>query len=139
MDDREDISRRLFMIKSCAGLGSAWIVSHLPEIAAAQEHAHHAALSQATPRLEFFTHEQAIEVEAIAAQIIPTDDTPGAREARVIYFIDRALMTFAAGEREALVKGLRQLPSQVRKRFRPAQKFSELGSAQQIQLLKTIE
>ena len=95
MDDREDISRRLFMIKSCAGIGSAWIVSHLPGIAAAQGQAHHAALSQATPKLEFFTPEQAVEVEDIAAQIIPTDDTPGAREARVIYFIDRALATFA--------------------------------------------
>src|SRR5229473_3109566 len=66
MDDREDISRRLFMIKSCAGLGSAWIVSHLPEIAAAQEHAHHAALSQATPRFEFFTpEERAVLVEGL--------------------------------------------------------------------------
>ena len=79
------------MIKSCAGLGSAWIVSNLSGIAAAQEHAHHAALSQATPRLEFLTPEQAVEVEAIASQIIPTDDTPGAREAHCAHFIDFVL------------------------------------------------
>ena len=37
----------------------------------------------------FFTPEQALEVEEMAAQIIPTDETPGAREARVVAFIDR--------------------------------------------------
>jgi gluconate 2-dehydrogenase gamma chain len=139
MDDREDISRRLFMIKSCAGLGTAWIVSHLPEIAAAQEHAHHAALSQAIPKFEFFTPEQAVEVEAIAAQIIPTDDTPGAREARVIYFIDRALATFATEERAALVEGLNDLQKKARKRFGKAKRFSDLSSGQQTELLKRIE
>ncbi len=137
--DNQDISRRLFVTKSCAGIGSAWMLANLPEILLAQEHAHRAAQSGAPVKFDFFTPEQAAEVEAIAAQIIPTDDTPGAREARVIYFIDRALMTFAAVEREVLVKGLKQLQSQVKKQFKPAKKFAELGSEQQIGLLKTIE
>lgn len=139
MDDREDISRRLFLINSCAGLGAAWILSHLPEIAAAQEHAHHLALSQAPSRFEFLTHEQSIEVEAIAAQIIPTDDTPGAREARVVYFIDRALATFATDDRAAMVAGLNDLQKKTRKRFGKTKKFSDLSSAQQTELLKGIE
>ncbi|PYT19675.1 MAG: hypothetical protein DMG57_44565 [Acidobacteria bacterium] len=33
-------------------------------------------------------------IAAIANQIIPSNDGPGAREAGVIYFIDRALSTF---------------------------------------------
>ena len=33
---------------------------------------------------------QAATLEAVATQIIPTDDTPGAREARVVNFIDNA-------------------------------------------------
>ena len=45
---------------------------------------------------EVFTPEQAKEVEAIAARIIPTDELPGATEAGVVYFIDRALKTFAS-------------------------------------------
>ncbi len=138
MDD-QDISRRLFLIKSCAGLGSGWIVSHLPEIAAAQEHAHIAAQSQLPPTLEFFTPEQSVEVEAIAAQIIPTDDTPGAREARVVYFIDRALATFATDERAAFVTGLNQLQKKVGKRFGKTRKFSDLKAEQQTVLLKKIE
>ena len=138
MDDQE-ISRRLFVIKSCAGLGSAWLISHLAEIAAAQEHVHHAALSQAQSKFEFFTQEQSVEVEAIAAQILPTDDTPGAREARVIYFIDRALATFAADDRQAFIKGLNELQKKCRKRFGKSKKFSQLSSEQQTEILKGIE
>ena len=127
------------MIKSGAGITSAWLMTHLPEIVAAQEHAHLVAQSEAPSKFEFFTQEQAVEVEAIAAQIIPTDDTPGAREARVIYFIDRALATFAAEERPALVEGLKQLQKKTRKLFGKAKRFSELTSEQQITVLKGIE
>lgn len=138
MDD-QDISRRLFLINSGAGLGSAWILSHLPEIAAAQQHARHVAQSPADDKFEFFTAEQAAETEAIAAQIIPTDDTPGAREARVIYFIDRALATFASGDRPVFVDGLKDLEKKTRKRFGKSKKFSALSSEQQTELLTGIE
>ncbi|SRR6266567_990372 len=137
--DNQDISRRLFLINSCAGLGSIWLAASLPEILAAQEHAHHAAQSVSPSKFEFFNLEQAAEVEAIAAQIIPTDDTPGAREARVIYFIDRALATFAAEERAVLVEGLNDLQKKARKRFGKTKRFSDLSSEQQTELLKGIE
>ena len=138
MGNRE-ISRRSFVIKSCAGAGSTWLLSNLPEVLLAQEHAHHAALSATPVALEFFTSDQAAEVEAIAAQIIPTDDTPGAREARVIYFIDRALTTFAAEDRPAFIRGLDEIQSKVKRRFKGKDRFSVLASGQQIQLLKSIE
>ncbi len=139
MEDRKDISRRLFLMNSCATLGSVWIVSHLSEISAAQEHAHNSAQSQPPSKFELFTPEQAIEVEAIAAQIIPTDDTPGAREARVIYFIDRALATFAAEERGAFVEGLKDLQRKTRKRFGKTKKFSDLSAGQRTKMLEVIE
>src|SRR4029453_4974402 len=134
-----DLSRRRFIFKSCAGLGSAWIASHLPDIAAAQEHVHSIAQSGASPNLEFFTPEQEIEVEAIAEQIIPADDTPGAREAHVIYFIDRAMATFASDERPAFIKGLGELQKRTQKRFGKSKKFSELSSTEQTEILKKIE
>ena len=59
-----------------------------------------AAQSTGAYKFDFFTPEEAVEVEAIAARIIPTDDTPGAREAGVIYFIDRSLVTFASGDQQ---------------------------------------
>src|ERR1044072_5546267 len=136
---KQAISRRLFISKSSAGLGSAWLLSNMPEIIAAQEHAQHAAQSATPTKFEFFTPEQAADVEAIAAQIIPTDDTPGAREARVVYFIDRGLTTFASDDRPAFVKGLKELQVKVRKQFPKANSFSALSSAQQIQLLKAME
>jgi gluconate 2-dehydrogenase gamma chain len=137
--DNEDVSRRLFLIKSLTGVSSAWLALHLPEIAAAQEHAHHAIQSVAPTKFEFLTPEQAMEIEAVAAQIIPTDDTPGAREARVIYFIDRALTTFDKDKQPQYVKGLKELQAKQKKMFKSSTKFSDLNAEQQIKVLKAIE
>ena len=135
----EDRSRRVFLIRSLTGVSSAWLALRLPEIIAAQEHAHHVAQSEAPTKFEFFTPEQAAEVEAVAAQIIPTDDTPGAREARVIYFIDRALTTFDKDKQPQYVKGLKELQSKQKKMFKNSQKFSSLKPEEQIKVLKAIE
>ena len=86
-------SRRSFLAGSAAGLGSAWVAANWTGILEAQEHAKRAATSGSPGKFEFFSPEQATEVESVAAQIIPTDDTPGAREAGAVYFIDRALTT----------------------------------------------
>ena len=60
-------------------------------------------------KLSFLSAAEAADVEAVAAQIIPTDDSPGAREAGVVYFIDRALATFLsqlAGDYRAQLAGV---------------------------------
>lgn len=63
------------------------------------------------------SREEAAEFEAIAARILPTDETPGAREAGVIYFMDNVL----GAEREevlpALRKGLSDLQAVAVRRF----------------------
>jgi len=138
MDD-QDASRRLFLIKSLTGVSAAWLALRMPEIVAAQEHAHQAVQSSAPVKFEFLSPEQAVEIEAVAAQIIPADDTPGAREARVIYFIDRALSTFDKERQPLYVKGLKDLQAKQKKMFKNAAKFSELNSEQQIQVLKAFE
>jgi len=135
----DDFSRRMFLIKSLTGVSSAWLALRMPEIIAAQEHAHQAAQAEAPTKLDFFTPEQAAEVEAVAAQIIPTDDTPGAREARVIYFIDRALTTFDKDKQPQYVKGLVELQKKQKKMFKNSAKFSGLNSEQQIKVLKAFE
>ncbi|HZM88370.1 MAG TPA: gluconate 2-dehydrogenase subunit 3 family protein, partial [Blastocatellia bacterium] len=135
MDD-QDASRRLFLIKSLTGVSAAWLALRMPEIVAAQEHAHQAVQSSAPVKFEFLSPEQAVEIEAVAAQIIPADDTPGAREARVIYFIDRALSTFDKERQPLYVKGLKDLQAKQKKMFKNAAKFSELNSEQQIRVLK---
>jgi gluconate 2-dehydrogenase gamma chain len=134
-----DASRRQFLLSSVSGLSSAWLALRWPAILAAQAHAHQAAQSGDPVQFQFLSSEQAIEVEAMAAQIIPADDTPGAREARAVYFIDRALTTFDREKQAAYTRGLKDLQVKTQKLFANKNKFSDLASEQQIQLLTTIE
>lgn len=117
------------------GVSSAWLAAAWPEILSASDHARHAAAS-APDTFEFFTPAQAAEVEAIAAQIIPTDQTPGAREAGAVHFIDRALATFDAGKRALYQSGLEDLRQRCAAK---APSFSALASGDQIEILKAIE
>ena len=112
-------SRRIF-------LSSPWI-------AAAQQHAKHAARSAQPLKFEFFTPEQAADVEAMAEQIIPADETPGARDARVVYFIDRALVTFEREKQKQYTDGLNKLRTDLGKRF------SDLNHSEQTAALRGIE
>jgi len=134
----EEKSRRAFLVKSATGLGGAWVLANYPAILAAEEHVLEAAEADRL-QFAFFTPEQAVEVEAMAAQIIPTDETPGAREARVVNFIDRALVTFEKGRQDAYTTGLAELEAETRRRFPSAGRFSELTFDQQIELLTAIE
>ncbi len=129
MSSRKE-SRRSFLVESAMGLNAAWVAANYPGILAAQQFEHTATQKGQQPHLAVFTEAQAVEIEAIAAQIIPTDDTPGAREAHCVYFIDRALATFAKNDQPTYIQGLRDLQ---------AKKFSTLTSEQQIQVLTEIE
>ncbi len=75
--------------------GAAWLTAQWPGILAAAQHAHAAAKANPAPAFEVLTPEEAKEIEALSSTIIPSDELPGAREAGVVYFIDRALKTFA--------------------------------------------
>jgi gluconate 2-dehydrogenase gamma chain len=129
-------SRRSMLVTSATGLSSAWLAAHWPEILMAQEQARQVARSGGG-KLEFLTPDQAVEVEAIASQIIPTDSTPGAKEAGSVHFIDRALASFDRGQQAIYTKGLDDL--QAKARQMGADKFSSLNSAQQVEVLKGIE
>lgn len=138
MKHTEAPSRRGFLTASVSALGTAWVATRWPAIVAAHEYAQRVAGS-GQPAFQFFSPEQAVEVEAMTAQIIPTDDTPGAREARVIYFIDRALTTFERDKQPLYQKGLAELPAKARQLFPGQHRFAELSPARQVQVLTTIE
>jgi gluconate 2-dehydrogenase gamma chain len=118
-----------------------WLVASplAAAVLAAQEHAHQAARSASPPPLTVLDAAEAREIEAIAAQIIPADATPGAREAGVIYFIDRALATFDQDKRPLYTEGLKNLQSKRDALFPGSQSIAALQPAQQIRLLQTIE
>src|SRR5258705_4544673 len=92
--------RRTFLTRGAAGLSAAWLTAQWPAMVSAATHAHAAAASPNPAKFDFFTPEEAIEVEAIASRIIPSDGTPGAKEAAAVYFIDFALVTLATTAEE---------------------------------------
>lgn len=103
---RDQPDRRSFLLQMSGTAAAAWVNAQWPAVVAAAQHVHTVASAKAAGKFEALSAEQARQVEAIASQIIPTDDSPGAREAGVVYFIDRALMTFAADTRPTYEKGI---------------------------------
>jgi len=133
-------SRRAFLAVSGAALATLWLSADPEEVRASLEHAAHAAADpgKALP-LEVLTPEQAADVEAIAEQIFPKDDTPGAREARVVNFVDHSLATWAAEQRDPMIKGLDALNAEAEKRWPGTGRFAKLGSERQVELLHARE
>ena len=132
-------TRRSLLVGSASGVSTVWLASRWPGILAAQEHAQQVAASGGPATFGCFSPEEAAEIEAVAAQIIPTDDMPGAREAHVIHFIDRALVTFDREEQPVYAEGLQELQAKTQELFPNSGKFSALTSAQQIQVLTALE
>lgn len=97
------------------------------------------AIAGDTPPLGFLTPEQAAAVDAATARILPTDELPGAREAHVLTFIDRALETLVPHAQEPFVEGLRQLEEKAAELFPDSGVFASLSEAQQDEVLRAIE
>jgi len=135
----ENLSRRDFLSRGGAAVSAVWLSAHWPAIVAASEHAHQAAKSSSPPKFQFFTPEEAAEIDAISARIIPSDETPGAREAGVVYFIDRALKTFAVDDQKTYREGLPGLQLRVRELFPSVEKFSSATPEQQDQILHALD
>jgi len=81
---------------------------------------------------------EAADLEAIAARILPSGDSPGAREAGVIYFIDVALADLEAESLDLVREGLTELRREIRNDY-GASSFVTLDEAQQIEALKAIQ
>jgi gluconate 2-dehydrogenase subunit 3-like protein len=133
------LSRRRFLAQGAGGLSAVWVSAHWPALLAAATHARHAAQSTVAPKFGFFLAEEAKEVEAISARIIPSDDTPGAREAGVVYFIDRGLSTFAVDDQKTYREGLPELQARVTEMFQGVSKFSALTPEQQDEVLHSFD
>jgi len=136
-------TRRQFLSASMTLAGAGLIDLNWTEVAAAAEHADHmAGMAQATPAPAGFatlTAAEAVEVEAIASQIIPGGDTPGAREAGVVYFMDRALGTFFSAELPAFRKGLAEFQRNFAAHGSSGKLFSQVGGARQCAWLHEVE
>lgn len=82
---------------------------------------------------------EAREIEAIASEIIPSGDSPGAREAGCVYFIDRALDTFARHQRPLYRQGLAEAQATRLRLFPGSRDIGSLAPPDRIRLLEAIE
>src|SRR5262245_35847855 len=117
----DDYSRRQFLAATGSALGAAWLAARPEQLDASAAHAamarEAAAQGQPLPPLEVFTPDQAADIDAITSQIVPTDDLPGAHEARVTSFIDHSLTTWAQDQRAGMLSGLDTFNAAVTQRY----------------------
>jgi gluconate 2-dehydrogenase gamma chain len=130
-----DLNRRAFLFRAGTGLSAAWVSVNWPALLSAAMHARYAAQAATPPGFEFFTPDEAAEIDAIAGRIIPTDDTSGAREAGVVYFVDHSLATFALDSQKTFREGLSELQASVSEMFPTVQKFSAATPERQDEIL----
>jgi len=128
-----DNSRRAFVSRLLTGAGAVVALSALPDFASAHVHAA-AQVHAGEHKFAYFTSEEAMQMEAVCEQIIPSDDGPGAREAGAIYFIDYALSQTEPHLQPLFRGGLKQLAEES-----APQSFSELTSERQFAVLKKLE
>jgi len=134
----ESFDRRKFLAQGAGSLTAVWVSTHWPSLLTAAAHARKMA-SADLPKLEFFTAAEAVEVDAITARIIPSDDTPGAKEAGVLYFIDKSLTTFAVDDQKAYREGLPALQARVKEMFPAVTTFSAASAQQQDEVIKSFD
>ena len=87
------MQRREFLEAISASLAATLSAAKFGELSVAGAYA---AEIPANAPYEFLTADQARLLDVITAHIVPTDDTPGAREAHVVRFIDHAFATIFA-------------------------------------------
>src|SRR5258708_15028804 len=134
-----EVNRRNFVLGGGTGLSAAWVSANWPALLCAAARAQNSAKAATPPKFVFFAPEEAAEIEAITVRIFPTDDTPGAREAGVVYFIDRSLATFGADDQKTYREGLPELQARVREMFPSVSKFSGLAAEQQDKVLHSFD
>lgn len=121
------ISRRLFM----RGTGSLAAILALSESACTARDQSHT--------LEILSPTEAREFDAIAARILPTTDTPGAREAGVIYFMDKAFGSIMADDLPGARRGLADFQAGIATAYPGAESFSDLDESDQDDYLRSHE
>jgi len=113
-----------------------------PDVLQAQEHALQAAQAAAdghATAFEYLDPAAASSLSALAAEIIPSEDGPGATEAGVVYFIDRALATFDADKRDQYKQGLQHIEALRSKLFPASASVEGLTREQRQELIRGFE
>jgi len=133
----EDLTRRTFLQASGSLAGSTLMRAGLPTFIAVSQSACTARDEAAV--FENISKSEARELIAIAARILPTTDTPGATEAGVVYFFDKAFGTFLATTVDEKREQITEFQSGVAAAYPGAALFSDLDAADQDEYLRSVE
>jgi gluconate 2-dehydrogenase gamma chain len=136
MPDRGDMEARYSrraLLEAGLGIAAALTLCRSAAVQAVATDAHRSS------EWRFFSASEARTVDAIVAQIIPTDQTPGAREMGVARFIDHGLAGFLAPLAAAFRVGLADFETQYRLRNSHSQEFATLPPAPQIEWLQQVD
>jgi gluconate 2-dehydrogenase gamma chain len=131
------ISRRSFLKSTGVLAKGSFIVLTTPALLAACQRAEE-NLSSSEPTFKTLNNIESKELRAIAARIIPTDETPGAEEAGVIYFIDAVLGDDREDEYARVRLALREIQAISAVKFNAAY-FSDMTAPQQDEVLTQVE
>ena len=130
-------SRRAFLAGSGRLAGAGWLALNLPLLLVAGQAA--AAQAETGAAWANISAREAAALAALADQIIPPDDLPGAAEIGVVQFIDQALGGFMSGESAVLREGLADLDRRALTALADSGGFAGLSFAQQTAVLGDIE
>jgi len=133
---QRQMSRRAFLNAGGDAARGSCIILTMPMILTACGQANDARTSNND--FQLLSEEEVLEYSAISARIIPSNGTPGATEAGVIYFIDSVVADNREVEHQILKDGLVTLQSEGAAQFGVAS-FYLLKDEQQDQLLRQIE
>ena len=130
-------SRRNFLKQSGTALSGSWVTLNMPVILAAAQTA--CSRQQSESPFIILNAAEAVGFGAIADQIIPPGETPGATDIGVIYFLDEALNGFLAHQAQMLKDGLSDLDNAAGAQHADAANFAELSFDDQTALLNKNE
>ncbi len=126
---RIELTRRFFLQGSGSIAGSTLLKAGVPAFVALSQSA--CSARDASAAFETLSVGEGRELEAIAARILPTTDTPGAREAGAIWFMDKAYGSVYAEYLAADRALLADFQSGVADAHPGAENFSDLDEADQ--------
>ena len=133
----KELTRRGFLQGTSGAVASVLMKAGVPALAAVSQAACTARDEGAA--FETITNDEAREIIALAARILPTTDTPGATEAGAVYFFDQALGSFFADQLEWGRGLMAEFQSGIAGAYPGAGRFSDLDEADQDAYLKANE
>jgi len=135
-----DLSNRRTFLRAAAAAGAAWAAADIVLVEDALAWASQQANAPAEAAMRTLTKAQADVVDTLTSRILPAvDGRPGAHEAGVVYFIDRALSTFNAGQKRLYADGIADVNRRAARKVNRAPSFAALTPAQQDEVLREIE